>query len=240
MLVGYFDESGTERNHEIALYAGMVADSVMWSRIEQRWGAKLDQYGLSHYHAVDCENGEGEFSGMSRGIRDSLTNYFSALISEIPGQMIGQVVNHDDWERLVPNHMKAHFGDNPLYLSAVVSMQMTSIWSRACVDGEPVALVFATHQKHDQVLADIHANLWRHPDWRGLGSISFVKPQRSIPLQAADLICYEIRRHLLNPDPTQDRQARINFEKGGQIADAIGHYRPKTLELLMRHLDGDT
>lgn len=236
MLVGYFDESGTSANQGVGLYAGMIADSLLWSRIEVRWRKKLAEYGLSQYHAVDCENRQGEFAHLNRGVRDSLTNFFSKLVAEVSGQIIGQTVVHKDWQHIVPSHIKAHFGNDPLYLSAVVSMQVVSMWSENYVGGEPVAMVFADHQKHSAVLAQIHAELSQHPDWPGLGSITFMQPERAIPLQAADLICYELRRFLTHP--AEERQARLNLENGpGEIADAVGRYSPERLALLVKHLE---
>ena len=238
VLVGYFDESGTSGNQGIGMYAGMIADSVLWTRIELRWRRKLQEFGLTHYHAVDCENGTAEFSSLSLGIRQSLTNYFSSLLSEIPGQIIGQLVVHEDWRRVVPSDLKAHFGNDPLYLSAAVCMQLVSTWSKEAVQGEPVAMVFADHDKHSAVLAQIHADLFSHPDWTGLGSISFLSPQSAVPLQAADLICYEIRRSQTHPN--EERRARRNIEEGtGRISDAVHRYNATNLATLVEHLKRD-
>ena len=119
-------------------------------------------------------------------------------------------------------------------------MQLVSTWSKEAVQGEPVAMVFADHDKHSTVLAQIHADLFAHPDWSGLGSISFLSPQSAVPLQVADLICYEIRRS--QTAPNEERRARRNIEEGaGRIGDAVHRYSATNLATLVEHLkrDGD-
>jgi hypothetical protein len=234
VLVGYFDESGTTKDQGIALYGGIVADSVMWSRIELRWRRKLEDYGLSEYHAVNCELRHGEFIKYEKPVRDALTNYFSNLIAELPCQAFGAAIVHKDWEKLVPPHIKAHFGANPLYMAAAICVQQISSWSRQFAEKEAVALVFAEHEEHSSVISKIHSELYRHIDWPGLGPINFSSPKFVIPLQAADLLCYEMRQFLMRPDAS-DRQARKNFERRGEMQVNLSRYTEENLPALIEH-----
>lgn len=215
VVIGYFDESGTSSKDPIAMYGGMVARASEWASIEDAWRAKLAEYDLSEYHAVHCENRLKEFSNIERPIRDSLTNYFSDLVTQVRGHAFGSSVSYKAWQDLVPEKIKENYGGDPLYFAAANLMQRISAWSVEHNDGEPVALFFATHTKHDAVLAQLHADFLDSKQWPGLGTILFGEPKLLVPLQTADLICYELKRQLTHPD--ESRAARINFKNSGRI-----------------------
>jgi Protein of unknown function (DUF3800) len=214
-VIGYFDESGTSSNQKIAMYGGMVAKASEWATIEDEWRAKLAEYDLSEYHASLCENGWKEFSKLRKPIRESLTNYFSTLVSRVRGHAIGSSVSHKAWQDLVPEKIKTNYGGDPLYFAAANLMQRISVWSVEHNDGEPVALMFATHTKHDARLAQLHADFLDSKQWPGLGTILFGEPKLLVPMQTADLICYELKRQLTHPD--ESRAARITFKNSGRI-----------------------
>lgn len=234
MLAGYFDESGTSDRDVYALYGGIVADTVIWSRIEVRWLKKLTEFGIEQYHAAELENRLGDFQPYSRGIRDALTNYFSALVSEIECQAFGVAILRDDWNALVPEHGKREFGYDPLLLAAAALMQRISLWSEQCMNSEPVALVFARHKTLTPALEIIHATL-RAKKLPGLGSISFAQPADLVPLQVADMFAYELRKYLRDPDGS--RQAKSNFARGpGKMEADCSILKGEGLANLVRHL----
>jgi len=65
MLEAYFDESGTHRGSPVMCVAGYLFDSDQAFRLDQEWGATLADFGLSHFHAVDCAHGKGEFESLT-------------------------------------------------------------------------------------------------------------------------------------------------------------------------------
>lgn len=214
-VIGYFDESGTSSKEPLAMYGGMVARAAEWARIEDEWRAKLAEFDLSEYHASLCENGKKEFAGLQSPIRQSLTNYFSSLVSRVRGHAFGSSVSYKAWQDLVPEKIKANYGGDPLHFAAANLMQRISNWSVEHNDREPVALMFATHKQHDAVLAQLHADFLDSGEWPGLGSITFSAPKLLVPLQTSDLICYELRRQLTHPD--EIRNARIKFKNEGKM-----------------------
>ena len=231
VVIGYFDESGTSRQDPIAMYGGMVAKASDWAAIEDEWQAKLAEYGLSEYHASHCQNRKKEFAGLDSAIRESLTNYFSSLVSRVRGHAIGSSVRYEAWQNLVPEKIKANFGGDPLYFAAANLMQRISVWSVEHNDGEPVLMMFATHTKHDAVLAQLHADFLDSGEWPGLGTILFGAPKHHVPLQTADLICYELKRHRTHPD--EIREARIKFENEGNMGMHFYGFDEKSLPALV-------
>src|SRR5712692_10062926 len=68
MLVAYFDESGTHgREAEVTTIAGLVGDSIEWSRLELPWKKRLAEIPsnlgkITTFHATDCAGKTGDFS----------------------------------------------------------------------------------------------------------------------------------------------------------------------------------
>ena len=230
-VFGYFDESGTSRADPVAMYGGMVAKAAEWASIEGEWRSKLAEYGLREYHAVECENRLGDYAPYERPIRDSLTNYFSALIARLRGQAFGSAINYGSWERLVPQGIKDNYGGDPLYFSAALAFQQVSTWAVEHNDGEPVALIFATHEKHNGPVAQLFADFKASGQWPMLGSITFADPQYKFPVQAADLLCYEMKRLLTHPH--ERRQARENFKEGGKMGMDFRGFNDENLPALV-------
>lgn len=230
-VIGYFDESGTSPQDDIAMYGGMIAKASDWATIEDEWRAKLAEFELSEYHAAHCEKGRKEFARFQKTIRDILTNHFSNLIAKVPGQIIGSAIYYESWEKLVPEKIKENYGGDPLYFSAALALQQVSQWSVNFNGGERVAMVFATHQKHNAPLAQMYADFVESEQWPNLGSITFESPKNLIQLQVADLLCYEMKRSVTNPN--EHRQAFDNLKDSGKIGMNFGGFNDENLPALV-------
>src|SRR5260221_10138362 len=237
MLLAYFDDSGTHANSAVTLIAGLVASAVTWARIEGAWKQHLSVTGVSHFHAVDCENGSRKFSSVSRPLRDSLSYGLSEAICSHQRAMVllGSAVKTDDWEVAAPKEITNRFVD-PYYFCFEACLQQISNWSVRHADGEIVTIVFAQRGQYDSRLIELHELYSKSsalPNNR-LGSLSFSSPKDSIPLQAADLIAYETYRYAATPVTTRSptlRRAFQNFVQAGMNMHGLLHDR-ETLKRL--------
>lgn len=227
MLAGYFDESGIAANDRVVVVGGLVADTVLWSRIEQRWRAKLEEFGLSMYHAVDCEQRLDEFERYERGVRDALTNYFSALASELQAQAFGSAVSRAAWSSFASSELKARCAGNPYFMALELTFQQISSWSRQYVHAQPVAIVLARQDEYGAQAADIHERYSNFPErFPGLGSLSVSDPRTCFELQVADLFAYEQQRFAARGD--EGRAIWKNVASGiGKMAHSFMIYEDK-------------
>lgn len=230
VLVGYFDESGISKQDPLVLVAGAVADSVIWSRLELPWKEHLGTTRVDWFHAVDCEHGEGEFKHIDRPFRQSLVYALSRELGSLRPQCFGSGLFRDDWQ-FVADIVRRRTGDDPFYFCFELCLQQISEWSRTYADGEPVALVFAQHQKYRNRAEQLHSYYQRYQSANehritGIGSITFADPRRVIPLQAADLVAYEIYRNRVDSKAETDlpmRPSLKNLEKSGTSLSLILH-----------------
>jgi hypothetical protein len=73
MLTVYFDDSGTHSSAEVTLLAGLFGLDNQWSLFEDLWsevlGATVPNKSVSSFHAFDCYNSIGDFSGWKGHVR---------------------------------------------------------------------------------------------------------------------------------------------------------------------------
>ncbi len=199
MLVGYFDDSGTHRAAPVCVLAGFIANSVLVDRLERDWRTELQtRRDLSWFHAVDCEEGEGEFATMPRPLRDSLAFGLSNVICRQSNnlQFICSALKRQDWDRHAPSFLRDRCGD-PYYFVIEHCLQQISRWSRELGERQRVALVIARHPEHDRATEIIHERYMSDAAYglAGIGSLTFGDPRLIVPLQAADQFAYEMYRY---------------------------------------------
>lgn len=105
-LRAYFDESGTDQNHDHAVAAGAIALDDDWGIIEDSWNEILarSSYKLSYFHAQDFNSGKKEFKGWSRLKRDRFSQAINKII-QLPNLMyvsaaIDKAVHKDVKQRI--------------------------------------------------------------------------------------------------------------------------------------------
>ncbi|WIG54900.1 MAG: hypothetical protein OJF61_000686 [Rhodanobacteraceae bacterium] len=206
LLAAYFDESGTTGADKIALYGGAVARTDEWRNIEKPWRQKLDEFQIGTYHASHCEHGIKEFAHLSRPIREALTGYLAGLIGGLNAQAFGSAILRKDWP-YVPKHLRDACFDDPILFSLSFCFQHVSTWAKENAGSEPVAFVFACHEKYGPVIEQVHKAFQASGRWTNIGSLSFAKPQNLVQLQAADLLSYEFLQFALNGNLGAERNA---------------------------------
>jgi hypothetical protein len=82
MLVAYLDDTGTHKQSSAVGLVGWVGTSIEWARFEQPWKKNLRVTRISCVHSADCENGDGEFFGKERPLRDALVVGLSKVIAD--------------------------------------------------------------------------------------------------------------------------------------------------------------
>ena len=195
MLVAYFDESGTHGNQSrVTTIAGLVGDSIEWSRLESPWKKRLGA--IACFHATDCAATKLDFKHLSKPEAAGLMEDMAALISDRNLVAIGASVYHDDWNYGASVKLKAQFRSPYHFCVSLAIMQACKV-SNDYAGGDPVAFVFAEQNQYDEYSRTIHDVFRSNDDFPNAGHFGFGKPKCVLPLQAADLYAYETYRELL-------------------------------------------
>lgn len=199
MLNAYVDESGdsTDKVCNFVGLGGIAAHQDCWVQFEIEWKAALDEFiGGKPFHMKDfvCVPGRGVYLGWDEDKRRSFMSKLVSAILSIKPHFVGCVVSVPDFKEL-PAVLKTSLRD-PYYVGFQEVTRGLSIVAE--VNGtEPIAMIYAIHEKHGVTEAGMAAQLWtamqNDPEYgRWMGPYSIGSPSNVYALQAADLFSYEL------------------------------------------------
>jgi hypothetical protein len=227
-IIAYSDETETaHRVFGVAGYWGLARD---WEAFETLWNAKLKEYGLTEFHAVDCEQGHGEFEG--RTDRKRIRDAFIEIITHSMIHGYFHALDLRSWDPLADqiSHLRFPMGD-PYYIAFQMALEGVSADADRVAPDERVAFVF--DDRHDSGKA---LGLFRdlkystNPEFariaRRLGTVAFPGSKEFPGLQAADLLAYEAQKYLADtawtdsPRPKRPEWTKLMMTVPGQV---VGH-----------------
>ncbi|MGC1300916.1 MAG: DUF3800 domain-containing protein [Caulobacteraceae bacterium] len=208
MLRAFFDDSGSHAKSDVTVMAGLIAAEADWKPFELAWRKCLDDFGLRAMHMSHCVNANREFRDWSRDRRDLAIARFRNVLTSRPILMLASAVHREDWE----NACRREPVLESLFPTALdfcfhACMHYALIWRRVgAPSGEPVHV---TIDRRDQNLPhwEPSARSFQETWSERLTGFAFESATTALPLQAADMIAYEVFVHEI------DRR-RSGFEPG--------------------------
>lgn len=201
LVKAYFDESigkatvkdddGTTRRVPLLCVAGYLMDCEQSERLSEEWRSVLDDYGLSHFHMVDCAHGNEEFASLKKADRIQVSARMIAIIKRRTIMGLAVSTNPDQYKVLVPPH--------PLLGTAYTfSMYLiiagVQLWAQRNQYQGDIAYFFeAGHEsapQADSVMNQVFSIPELASDAHYAGH-SFVRKTKSPAVQAADLLAWQ-------------------------------------------------
>jgi hypothetical protein len=221
LIWAYFDDAGTHAGSEVTSIGGLLGTARAWATLEADWAAVIDdfpEYGLTAFHAHDCQEGIGDFANFRREIREAISARFSRVIARHTELRVF-------WSSCI-NAAWDEVADAPFrerYISAFGlcfewCIQQTARWSVNYAQGSPVSLVFAEQKNFEDRMRDVFRYYVGAKGYAPLRTLTFGSYRDLLPLQAADLIATELNRYWraadLNPDKLSIRREIVELEQG--------------------------
>jgi hypothetical protein len=201
MLTAYLDETGDskDRAQRIVGMGGLLAPTDMWDQFELRWNRALKEFQIPYFHMREFAHSTGVFEDW-KGKETKRRKLFGKLIKAMEMAYpipIGATVPKDvydstfsqypDFEKEDPYHRTLHYCVNGL-----AALRITM----GCVDdSETVALVLSQHEQFKSYVLRHYDRLTKElPHLQKISSISFADMRQIVPLQAADVVAYELKK----------------------------------------------
>ena len=204
MLTAYFDDSGTHPNSDLVLWYGVFGNNFQWAHFDDLWAAKLKEpspgkSAISRFHMAQCQAADGEFVGWSRTATDFLAHELGDIILRCGLWSDGAVIPRKDWDQLVTGDLRTALGDAEGY-SLRIAFVRASKWARRH-GGDKIAFVFDRRTEKEAEGKRIF-QLFEHfakiePDAVKPISVDFSNSTNIRPLQAADLVAWEMYQYSL-------------------------------------------
>ena len=193
MLWAYFDESG-EHDHVTGhlkqlTIGGWIGPRERWKQFDSEWAAALDRAKIkTMFHMVNFENRTGEFA-IEKGWDDDKRKMVLNELLEIIARNINSGIGFTN--RVFKLRPKDHFPDT--YENNLIDCLMHIANESAYSYAEKISVVFAKHKDYRQPRVQKLFDFMNYGDAR-LGTLAVSDPIEVRPLQAADIIAYEIKQ----------------------------------------------
>lgn len=235
MLTAYFDDSGTHGKSEIVLWSGVFGNQQQWARFNKEWSAVLKEpcpkWGpLKRFHMTECQSSRGEFTGWTRNETDYLVWSLIDIIVQCGLYANGLAVARKHWDAAITGDAVRAFGDAEGYCLRICYVRSLN-WARKYTDDVHISYLFDRRpERHfeNQRIFDVfkrYSEIELQPPH--LETIEFVSSYDHLPLQAADLIAWEMyQQAILNLKEGRyqrrpNRRQLSKLIKGGRINTGI-------------------
>jgi hypothetical protein len=195
MLRAFWDESGSTDNPQCRFVGigGLIASADSWDRFDPEWQRVLDEFGLPHFHAKDYAHWKGAFANKDvwrEPRRRAVMQELLLAIAEAKPRVLGAVMHLDAWRAL--SEEEHGFFHDPWFCCMQEVVRMTAVHCH--MEQESVATVFSQQDEFAGRAATLWATVKKRtePGYADLGAFAMEDMRKLLPLQAADLVAYEI------------------------------------------------
>jgi hypothetical protein len=202
MFVAYVDESGSDDANDYIGVGGLIAPIEHWKAFEGRWREILAQHGVPYSHMREFAHSTGAFRkwrSPNKQFEPERIKFSADICQCILDHAIysfGAIITKRHWKTLVPEDMRKDMGGPYAFLGRYC-MTRICVWADDNGQTEPVDLVFEKGQPESAIRLQ-HSVLCRNENVRKeyrLGNLRFEDKRGVLPLQAADVVAYELLKH---------------------------------------------
>jgi hypothetical protein len=215
-LTAYFDESGTHAGSPAVSVAGYLSTPEQWIKFEAEWRHALADLGLDTFHMNQFANRAGPYRAWSEPQCRIRLSHLIEIINRNVVASFGVVIPTEPFDRLFSPKAKKHCG-GAYGLAATFNFLEVGRILRAIDDVNPwdarVAYVFESGAVGMGQIQKVFQYNKKDPEQEKvlrLLSLRFGDKRNFGPLQAADILAYELYRQLprqIGLDPRPPRTA---------------------------------
>ncbi len=226
ILTGYFDESGTHVGSGAVSVAGYLSTPYRWVRFEEQWRAALEEFSIEFFHMADFANHAPPYDTWTEEKRRAQFARLVQIINQNAEFSVGNVVPTALFDEIFSPHAKTYLGGE-YGLAAISTFMSVGKIMRERYPDQWVGYVFESGARGaGQVLKVFQDNEQRADQKRELRllSLRFEDKRQFLPLQAADILAYELYVHLPRQLGTNRRNPRrFHLEPLAAIPKDWGH-----------------
>lgn len=213
VLHGYFDESGTHEDSDSIVLAGFLSTIDQWERFETEWNEALAEYELSFFHMTDFAVKAGVYADWTEDVRRARLGHLMGIIGNYTIRSYGVSLSKKIFEAAFSTSAQ-RFIDSPYSFAAKCCFLLVASDLR-----QMGSEVWATHVLEDgargkgEVLAAYEAltEIPNGKDSTRILSLRFEDKRNFVPLQAADILAYELYKEHPNQTGQRDSEQRMPF-----------------------------
>ena len=195
VLTAYLDESGTDENSSHVIVGGYLFTSEAFKLANLEWKRILDRYRLKSIHMRDLKA-----SGLSSELQAGLVGELAEVISTCELGVLVEL-SMGEYDRLVSASSGKALATrliSPYAACFGVCVRLLSDWANRGGTAGTIGYVMDEGNPYRNQIVDIHFGMKNFYKEVGhnvhLGALAFDDDSEVWALQAADMICWEMRR----------------------------------------------
>lgn len=240
MFKAYFDDSCGDEENRILVLAGCVQSYKVWADFSLAWEAALAQSpGIKHFHMREARKLVGEFDRWKAEDRDNKIRFLASIIENFRPWTIAVWVSrkeHDAIVKPISPYMISHAYVS-LFWAVILKL---AHWHQLKGIRLPVEYVFDEQGSmgEDAAIWHRHIKSWQPPEIKALigGTPKFENDEWVLPLQAADMLAWHIRRRKEKPDEDLSTLATAALENLDYAEIQLGEDRLTTMAEKMKEV----
>ncbi len=199
MLTAFIDDSGTDGSGPFCVLAGYLSDVEQWKLFSDSWDIELrTEPKISHFKMAQAHSKRGPFWGWDNEARENKVAKLAKIVNQHAIGGIASIVSNKAYREEAKGCLPDTI-DHPYWLCfEQIVMEAIRVYGHE-LNGGKINFVFDSQgEGYERRGGLVHAGwrevLTRTPYEHLLGSITFASDLDVLPLQAADLLAWHIRR----------------------------------------------
>jgi hypothetical protein len=209
-LTAYLDESGTHAGSPAVSVAGYLSTPEQWQVFEAEWLTALGDFGVPSFHMTDFANRAKPFAHWNESQRRERFRRLVEIINRHALFSVGHVVPTASFDAIFSDKAKRIVGGAYGLAATVCFLDAAKLLDPQFPSARIKYIFEMGAEGTGQVLKTFRQNS-KDPDQRTalkLLSLQF-ESKEFVPLQAADILAYELSRHLPRQLGTNSRRPRV-------------------------------
>jgi Protein of unknown function (DUF3800) len=259
MVRGYFDDSGSHTSSDIVVMAGLFGYSNQWDYLSKLWAKKIadpcpGKLPLPRFHMAACQAGDEEFLGWKRIECDFLVDELIEIIHKVGVYGFGCAMPRKHYDALITGEQRRASGNAETICIINCFVKLIEFAKYITPDKE-IAFIFDDRPQQKRNVQRI-CEVYQSAKQEGVEIVSatFASSKKILPLQAADLLAWEIYQDSLDSlagrtekEGPRRRQLRKLIEPGRVRVEfcspenvrklAEKHVDPSLLSEIANHVD---
>jgi hypothetical protein len=197
VLIAYLDESG-DVDTPLLTIAGYLSNEHKWKRFEREWRKCLKEYGVSYLHMREFTQSRNEFKDWPESKRRAFVKQITWIIKSAVMFRVGIVVPCAYYRDTVGKVEPQNTQLTPFWCCFVSCISAILVYCKNNGIRDDLALAFDENNQPSRHAAGYYASLKELPDIENrhqLVSLTFADDKKVPPLQAADLLAYELNKY---------------------------------------------
>lgn len=197
----YCDESGNN-DPPVYVLAGVVGRPDDWVAFSEEWQRELDaEPSLPYFKMNEAVRPAGAWRSMASGVREARLGRFASILKRHMLFSLAVMVKHDDYNDEYRGKVAPEVDDPYIFLFDSLIIRAIEVCDRQNIDGK---MDFIFDSRPDKQLlmkrgsADGSEHLPPHRAARLNGDPIFRDDKDALPIQAADMVAWLVRRSVAN------------------------------------------